>query len=386
MVLCLLAVASPAGASPGYGAGVIARSSAFTSFNDPALIDAPAGVLIDSADGRVLWQKNANERMAPASTTKIMTALVVLKNADLTSSVAVSAAAELIGQGLGPEDAAEVNLVAGEQQPLTELLYALMLESANDAAVALAQHVSGSVEGFVQMMNAEATRLGATGTKFANPHGLDDADHYSTASDLALFARVAMQDSTFRTLVNTEEHLFPGFGARPPRTLRNRNRLLHEMPGVDGVKTGTTRAAGRCLVISAREGEELRIGVVLGAAGDAAPDATKLLSYGFRSFRREAVLQAGRSWGSATYGDGSTEEIIPATDLSMLVLESSPPHISYESPARLRVSDVTGFHSVVDATRRCASQPCRPPSKSARALEIFWSLAAPLARILDPAA
>lgn len=229
-------------------------------------VTAQAAIVSDVTSGQVLAEKNAHQRLAPASTTKIATALVALQQGQLEEQIVIPESALIEG--------AQMGLSPGQVVTLEELLYGLLLPSGNDAAMAIAQHIGGSVDGFVAMMNQEAEALGLTDTHFANPHGLDAPDHYSSAYDLMVMARQALANPTFARIVSTPEYTFRG------RRLTNRNELLGNYPGADGVKTGTTSTAGECLVASAtRQGHQVLV-VVLGSQ-DRYGDASTLLNYYF---------------------------------------------------------------------------------------------------------
>ena len=232
-------------------------------------VTAQAAIVSDVTSGQILAEKNAHQQLAPASTTKIATALVALQRGQLEEQVVVHESA-LIG-------GAKMGLSPGQVVTLEELLYGLLLRSGNDAATAIAQHIGGSMDGFVEMMNQEAEDLGLTDTHFVNPHGLDAPDHYSSAYDLMMIAHQALADPTFTEIVSTQEYTFRG------RRLSNRNELLGNYPGADGVKTGTTPGAGECLVASAtRDGHQALV-VVLGSE-DRYGDASTLLDYYFDNY------------------------------------------------------------------------------------------------------
>jgi len=232
-------------------------------------VTAQAAIVSDVTSGQILAEKNAHQQLAPASTTKIATALVALQRGQLEEQVTVHESA-LIG-------GAKMGLSPGQVVTLEELLYGLLLRSGNDAATAIAQHIGGSVDGFVEMMNQEAEDLGLTDTHFVNSHGLDAPDHYSSAYDLMMIARQALADPTFAEIVSTQEYTFRG------RRLSTRNELLGNYLGADGVKTGTTSGAGECLVASAtREGHQVLV-VVLGSE-DRYGDASTLLDYYFDNY------------------------------------------------------------------------------------------------------
>ena len=202
-------------------------------------VSAKSAVLINAEDNGIIFSHNCNEKLPMASTTKIMTALVALENCPLDEKIIVDASA------VGVEGSS-VYLQKGEVLTLRQLLYALLLQSANDAATAIAVHVGGDVEGFARMMNEKAQKLGLHNTHFTNPHGLDDENHYTTAYELALVASAALKNPEFQKIVSTVKTEIPK--GNEARYLVNHNRLLREYDGCIGVKTGFTRRCGRCLV------------------------------------------------------------------------------------------------------------------------------------------
>jgi serine-type D-Ala-D-Ala carboxypeptidase (penicillin-binding protein 5/6) len=259
-------------------------------------IRADAAVLADLDTGQVLFADKPSERRPIASLTKIMTALIVGERTEPTDVVTVSdeaASGRLAGiSGLG--------LVPGERVRVNELLYALLLQSANDAAVALAEHVSGSVDAFVDDMNARAQRLGLSRTMFASPNGLDD-DGYSSAGDLVRLTRAAYRSGGFASIVATRFHTVTSLDERP-RIVQNRNVLLWLYPGAIGVKTGFTSQAGFCVVAAAeREGMRL-VTVVLGEPAEPFSDAAALLNYGFAAFDRRTLVEQGERLGVVEVG------------------------------------------------------------------------------------
>jgi len=249
-------------------------------------ISALAAVLMDRESGRILWERNPDQKLPMASTTKIMTALLALELGHETDLIVVSEkAANTEGSSIWLEE--------GEEKTLEELLYGLMLLSGNDAAVAIAEHIAGSVEAFARLMNIKARALGAHNTHFTNPHGLPDDNHYTTARDLALITRHALMNERFREIIATPEYTISWPGHPWDRIMVNQNRLLEEYPGADGVKTGWTRKAGRCFVGSAtREGWQLLV-VVLNAQ-QMWEDAMALLDYGFHNYQKELLAEKGQ--------------------------------------------------------------------------------------------
>lgn len=262
---------------------LLAFAAPVSLFAEPT-VGASSAVLMDAATGKVLYEKNAHERRDPASTTKIMTAIVALENASLDEIVTTSASA-------AERDAGEsaIWLKEGEQLTMEQMLLALMVRSANDAASAIAEHVAGSEAAFAEMMNAKAKELGMHDTHFVNPHGFYGEGHYTTAYDLALAAAYAQQNDDFRRIATTEKVVIPWPGHDWDRVLYNRNKFLRMYPGADGVKTGFTNRAGRCFVASAvRDGWRL-IAVVLNSP-DMWNEAAALLEYGFTHFEPQVVV------------------------------------------------------------------------------------------------
>ena len=236
-------------------------------------ISAQSAILIDAINGTVLYQKNADEILPMASTTKIMTAMVALTEMPQDACITVDE------RSVGVEGSS-VYLTAGEELTLEQLLYALLLESANDAATAIAIGVAGSVEQFAEKMNLTAKELGLESTSFQNPHGLDAEGHHTTARELATITAAALEIPTFRTIVSTRKTTIPHDGTDGVRLLINHNRLLREYDGTIGVKTGFTKRSGRCLVSAAERNGARLVAVTLNAPDDW-KDHTSLLDYGF---------------------------------------------------------------------------------------------------------
>lgn len=248
-------------------------------------VSARSALLMLGDGETVLYNKEANLRLPMASTTKIMTALVALEEASPDRMVTVDAAA------IGTEGSS-VYLVAGERLTLEQLLYALLLESANDAAVAIAIAVSGSVEAFAQRMNDTAERLGLSNTHFENPHGLDHEDHYTTALELAKITVAAMRHPLFRTIVSTRKTTIPHPDSETTRLLVNHNKLLRMYDGCIGVKTGYTQRSGRCLVSAAERDGVTLIAVTIDSPDDW-EDHTRMLDYGFSRYTSRTLCTEG---------------------------------------------------------------------------------------------
>lgn len=257
-----------------------------------------AAILIDARTGAILYEKNAFKQMDPASVTKMMTALLVIQHGHLSRTVTISRqAAYTVGSRL--------HIAPGQRYTVYDLLHGLLMRSGNDASVALAEADAGSVNKFVAKMNMSAQELGAFNTQFENPNGLTKPGHFSTAYDLALIARHAMRIPLFRKIVASKEAYVTELRGRHRRTLNNTNQLLYTFPGANGVKTGTTDAAGKCLVASAtRNGEEL-IAVVLHSQ-DRYRDAMHLLEWGFGHWATIPVLEPGTAVAKAPVAGGQT--------------------------------------------------------------------------------
>lgn len=249
-------------------------------------VSAECALLLDADSRATLAEKNADKRMAPASTTKIMTALVALEKCDVNKTVEISPDA------VGVEGSS-VYLFAGEKIKMIDLLYAMLLESANDAAAAIAIEVGGSIEDFARLMNAKARELGLCDTNFTNPHGLYDEEHYTTAHELALIAAEALDNEAFRRIVASKKHtLIPVEGNT--RMLYNHNKMLSLYKDAIGVKTGFTKKSGRTLVSAAERGGLTLIAVTLNAPDDW-NDHAKMLDAGFDSYERFLVVRSGFS-------------------------------------------------------------------------------------------
>ena len=282
-------------ALPAAGAPFVFPPRVDDGFSHPGApeVTAAAWLLYDEASDSVLASFSPEEERAMASTTKIMTGLLTLENAELSEIVTISSNAAETGEK-------EIGLLAGEQVTVEALFKALMIHSANDAAIAIAEHISGSVENFVDLMNERAVELGLTGTRFANPHGLDAPDHYSTARDLLELTLVAMSHPEFEDAVRARILVFP---AAPDGTIRRgetTNLLLDDYPGNIGVKTGFTTEAQLTLVASTeREGRRLYV-VLLGSEGTRAhfADARALFDYGFDELGIYGTLATGGAYES----------------------------------------------------------------------------------------
>lgn len=260
-------------------------------------IKATSAVLVDSASGRILYEKEAKAKCYPASTTKIMTGLLALENLNLGDAVTASATAVDVDR-----DGSNMGILEGEILTVEQLLYGLMVHSANDAANVLAEAVSGSLSAFVEKMNTRAAELGMENTHFANPHGYHDDNHYTSAYDLYLLAKVAMQNEVFAKIVGTPTYEIPPTNRyKETRSLSNNNALINPMKGrkylysaATGVKTGHTSKAGNCLVSSAEKNGSSFLCVVLNAPNEngtnySFADTISLLDYGFQNFKTQTI-------------------------------------------------------------------------------------------------
>lgn len=265
-------------------------------------VSAQKAIMIDASTGRVLYEKCADEQSLIASTTKIMTAIVVCEQCNVLDRMRIPK--EAVGI-----EGSSMYLQEGEVLCIQELLYGLMLSSGNDAAVALAIYCGGTLEGFVQCMNDKAHVLGLTGTHFENPNGLDSPGHYSTARDLAILSAYAMQNPIFYKTVSAKTVTIGN------RTLRNHNKLLWQVEGVDGIKTGYTKAAGRILVSSAARAGRRLIVVTINDPDDWR-DHAHLLEDGFSRYTVKTLVREGDILASREVvgGEGGNVDLIASDE------------------------------------------------------------------------
>jgi len=316
---------------------------------------ARSAVLIERETGKVLLSCNSREKLPMASTTKIMTALVALEYGKLDEIVTV-------GRNAYGVPGTSIYLNLGEKITLRDLLYGLMLASGNDAAVAIAEHIGGDVETFCRMMTKRAEELGCSDTVFLTPHGLPKDGHYTTAHDLAIIAREAMNHELFREIVSTKRASISWEGRSYQRILNNKNRLLTDYDGATGIKTGYTKAAGRCLVFGAkRNGLEL-IGVVL-RCGDWFDEAARLMDIGFERYQQFTVLGEGEMVRVLPVVDGQQETVCVLTDakLSAPVPKESIPVLEFDLPETVNAGcafgDVIGEARIILEGETLAAVP-----------------------------
>ena len=264
-------------------------------------IASPSALLMDLNTGKILYEKNINEKMYPASLTKVMTAILALENCELNEVATVSYNAVMsISSGY-----VIANLQIGEEVTVEQLLNVLLVGSANDSAVVLAEHISGSVEAFAELMNSKAKELGCTSTNFLNPYGAHDENHYSSAYDLALIAKYAMQNETFRSLVSKTSYKLPTTNKynEEDRYFTTTNALLYNneyyYKYATGIKTGFTTPAKNCLIASAKKGDLELLTVVLGAdqneegLSNRYLDTKNLFEYGYGNYTKKEIIKSG---------------------------------------------------------------------------------------------
>jgi len=298
-------------------------------YNETAAADAVSAIVIEEETGIVLYEKNAAAPLPMASTTKIMTALVALEECALEELVTA-------GKNAFGVPGTSIYLEQGESLSMEQLLYGLMLASGNDAAVAIAEHVAGSVERFCEMMNARAVEIGCQNTHFSTPHGLPADNHFTTAHDLALISREAMKNDVFRKIVSTQRACIPWVSRGYDRVLNNKNRLLSNYAGAIGIKTGYTKAAGRCLSFAAERDGMTLIGVVLNC-----PDwfdvSAQLLDHVFDRYEKKRIYSAGDVIAKVEVEGGvdKSVEVCLALDVSVPMLKEEEPSLLISLPQHL---------------------------------------------------
>lgn len=330
-------------------------------------IASPSALLMDLNSGKILYDKNIDQKMYPASLTKVITAIITLEHCDLNDVATVSYDAVMtISSGY-----VTANLQVGEELTIEQLLYVLMVGSSNDAAIVLAEHISGSVDEFSKLMNEKAKEIGCTSTHFVNPNGAHDENHYSTARDLALISKYAMQNETFRTLVKTTSYKLPTTNKyeREDRLFTTTNSLLivNNNDRVDnyyykyatGIKTGFTTPAKNCLIASANKGDLELLTVVLGAGqndqglSERYIDTINLFEYGYDTYSLKEVIKAGgivqtTNIRNATKGTKKLDAVVK-NDISVLIKNENKDnallpevHIDENLKAPIKKGDVIG--------------------------------------------
>jgi len=263
-------------------------------------VSARSAVLYQPETRIFLFAKNSNVKMPMASTTKIMTGLVAIENSNLTDIVVIDE------KSVGIEGSSAY-LRVGDELTMEELLYALLLQSANDAATAIAYHIGGDIDGFASLMNDKAQTLGLKNTHFTNPHGLDNEEHYTTAEELAIIAAEALKNDTFKSVVSTYKKTFST--EERSRTYVNHNKLLRMYDGCIGVKTGFTKKSGRCLVAAAERDGLTLISVTLDAPNDW-NDHKMMFDFGFESIEKITLAEPGDYCYRVPLLDGEADDVL----------------------------------------------------------------------------
>jgi len=288
-------------------------------------ITARAGLLVDGASGTTLFARNERERLPPASTTKMVTALLAVEGANLGDRVGILPSDLSVGSVMG--------ISATEEPTLRELLYGLLLVSDNAVAEIIARHVAGSRESFMVAMNSWVAGIGLSDTHFCNPHGLDEANHYSSAHDLAAIGLRLLENPLLAEIVSTREQWAAS------RLLESTNELLGSYPGTTGVKTGTTDAAGQCLVASARRGESWALAVVLGSR-DRYGDARALLDHYFGGYQQVSLGLEPSPLARIRDSEGVWRPLVTRDSARVLMARWQAAYL--RSFLRIEVEDITG--------------------------------------------
>ena len=315
-----------------------------TTTKFPSSLNAKAACLIDADSGMVLFAKNADEKLPMASTTKIMTALIALESSDLSDTITFSSHAASM-----PD--VQLNAMSGEQFTLRDLLYSLLLESHNDTAVAIAEHVSGSTEAFADKMNEKAVELGLSSTHFVTPNGLDADEHYTTAKELCLIASYALQNQTFCKIIRTPAHSFANRTNTKQYHVTNHDAFLTNYAGAIGIKTGFTGNAGYCFCGAAKRGDITLISSVLACGWPPHKtykwtDTKKLMDYGFTNYKLVRLTETPMLQKIPVHGGRSNimqpRRSVPARDTKLLMTSSDTLKIFYERPHALKAPSRSG--------------------------------------------
>lgn len=289
-----------------FAAAMVALPWLLISADSPPDVSAVAAVVIDQASGKVLYEKNMHEEHYPASTTKILTSLLALDNLKLDDKITLPDYYVNVGE-------TSIGLQAGAKQTVEEMLMATMLWSANDAAQALAIGAAGTEEAFVEMMNQRVAAMGLQHTHFANPHGLHNEAHYTSAYDLAMIAKAAMDNPEFRRIVTTDSFVIHKLNGEENYTVHNRNTLLTQYEFADGIKTGYTKQAGNCIVASATQNDMQLIVVLLNSA-NIFDESQELLEWGFANSARSLLVDANTVKASVKVLNGGRSEVEVLTE------------------------------------------------------------------------
>lgn len=283
---------------------------------EPPKINAKSAILVDALTGSIIYERNCHMKREPASTTKIMTAILALEHGKLDDKVTAS-------RDACKTEFSSMHLKPGESLTLHDLMYGMLLRSANDAAVCAAEYVAGSESKFADMMNAKAVEIGAVDTHFVNPHGLHNLRHYTTAYDLALIARYAVQIPAFNEIVRTKGIRINRSINTKDVTIRNTARFLWKFSGADGIKTGHTKESGRCFVGSVTRGKWRLISVVLGSK-DAGTDTSALMNYAFKYYKQIPFARTDTIVTTVPVKGGVAREVglVPSRNLALITNRS----------------------------------------------------------------
>lgn len=302
---------------------------------EPSKLYAYSALVMDQESGRVLWEKKGYEQRAMASTTKIMTCIIALETREVDEIVKVSKEASKAPK-------VKMYIRPDEEYYLGDLLHALMLISSNDVAVAIAEHIGGTAEAFCDMMTKKAKEIGAINTSYKTPNGLDADGHYTTAYDLGLITRYAMNNEAFVKLINTPSIAFNELTSNRPFTINNKNAFLNMYEGANGVKTGFTSKAGYCFVGSAKQGDMDLIAVVLASGWPNHKtyrwaDTKKLMDYGFKNYKKTNVMKSNQHICQLTVekGIGSDIDVLTTEDIDICLGKQEEVDIIYNVEPKL---------------------------------------------------
>lgn len=338
---------------------------------DEISINAKSAIIYDRTTKQIIWGKNENDKKAMASTTKIMTAIIVLENCNLSDEVTISKNAANTG-------GSRLKVNKDDKVTVKDLLYGLMLRSGNDAAVALAEYVANDVQGFANLMNKKAEELNLKNTNFVTPHGLDNEEHYTTAYELAILTDYALQNETFCKIVNTK--IATIYINKIPRTIYNTNELLGVMPGVNGVKTGFTNNAGRCLVTSCTKDQNQIITVVLGCdtKKQRTSDSIKLIEYAFKNYTRinleEIIEKEFENWKQINLGRiyiNKGKEKFMELKLDTIPIKMLPIKIGEEKNIKIEINAIYNYEAPVKAETKIGNIIVKKDEKIIQVIDII---------------
>ena len=324
----------------------------YANSDEPNLV-SEAAILVDSKTNQILYTKNENKKMFPASTTKILTAILALENCDLSETVTIS---ENVINSI-PAGYSSANLQYGEILTVEQLLQLLLICSANDAANALAEYVGGSIESFVSMMNSKIYELGLENTHFVNPHGLDAENHYSSAYDMAIMAlNLIKYEDVLKYTSTYEDYFNKPDGSRT--WLVNTNKLVRFYNGVDGLKTGYTKNAGYCLTATAKKDNLRYITVLMGSPtlNDRSKETTEMLNYAFNSFKLNTIIDENTSLGQVKVEKGTedyVDVVVKKTVAELIEINSKVDEYTYnlkidKITAPVKKGDIVGKIEIMD--------------------------------------